>query len=98
MGLASEIQGLAGGMVIEGYRFLLDVELLLLFRFESVLKLVGLLDTESRSDGHESLNCVSLSLASYISSKSTGGFSEVLALEGEEPSEYGDGGKVVVAR
>jgi hypothetical protein len=97
-GLARDVQGLVGGMVIDGYRFRLDVELLLLFRFESVLKLVGALDMESRSDGHESLNSVSLSLASYISSKSTGGFLEVLALEGEEPLECGDGGKVVFAR
>jgi hypothetical protein len=53
-------QGLVGGMVIEGYRFLPDLELLVLFLLEPVVKL----EIESRSDGHDSLNSVSLSLAS----------------------------------
>jgi hypothetical protein len=64
IGLASEAQGLLGGMVIEGYRFLPDLELLALFLLEPVAMLVGLLEMESRSDGHDSLNSVSLSLAS----------------------------------
>ena len=64
MGLASEAQASLDGIVMEGYRFLLDLELLTLFRFESVAKLVGALEMESRSDGHDSLNCVSLSLPS----------------------------------
>ena len=64
IGLASEAQGLVGGMVMEGYRFLPDLELLVLLLLEFVAKLVGTLEMESRSDGHDSLNSVSLSLAS----------------------------------
>ena len=41
IGLASETQGLVGGMVIEGYRFLPELELLALFLLEFVPKLVG---------------------------------------------------------
>ena len=64
IGLGSDAQEWVFGIVIEGYRFRVDLELAVLFRLDSVAKLVGSLETESRSDGHESLNSVSLSLAS----------------------------------
>jgi hypothetical protein len=59
-----------GGIMIVGYRFFdPDRQLATLLRVDSVAKLVGRLDTESRNDEEASLNSVSLSLASYSSSK-----------------------------
>jgi hypothetical protein len=63
-GLLREAHTSVGGIIIDGYLFRLDDELATLFRLESVAKLVGLLEIESRMDGDWSLNWVSLSLTS----------------------------------
>lgn len=56
---------LLGGIMIVGYRCLVpERELAILFRVDSVAKLVGRLDTESLNDEEKSENSVSLSLTS----------------------------------
>ena len=98
IGLAIEFHAVISGMVMEGYLFLFDLVLAALFRFDSVAKLVGSLETESRREGQESLNSVSwslASLASYKSSKSAAFWVPSLALEGEESLEKEDGVRVV---
>lgn len=65
VGPVNEGHMLLGGIMIVGYRCLVpDLELAMLFRVDSVAKLVGRLDTESLKDDEESENSVSLSLTS----------------------------------
>lgn len=96
-GPVSEGHMLLGGIMMAGYLCLvLDRLLATLFRVESVAKLVGRLDAESLADD-ESENSVSLSLASYSSSKL---FPRLLRPwsrdAGEEVSAGGNGGNAVV--
>ncbi len=92
----SEGHMLLGGIMIAGYRCLVvDRQLATLLRVESVAKLVGRLDTESLSEDEELLNSVSLSLASYSSSKLfLLEFGPHSATASDDSSENGDGGRL----
>lgn len=65
VGPVSEGHMLLGGIMMVGYRcFVPERELAMLFRVDSVAKLVGRVDTEPLIDGEDSENSVSLSLTS----------------------------------
>lgn len=99
VGPVSEGHMLLGGIIIAGYRCLVvDRQLAMLLRLESVAKLVGRLDAESLNEDEELLNSVSLSLASYSSSKLFRlGFGPQPVIASDDLSGNGGGGRLPLA-